>query len=144
MKEMRGLKHDAGSGQYGISVCTVSVVSLYENAPSTRPHCRKGTVGGIHRIAGIRNKDCAGRIYESVGGNFYEGRTREGNIGQYIRVLPFIVLVFAIVDASCIAGRSDVIPGSTAGTHWQHPGSIPIACYILCMLILYNQRNSGR
>ena len=108
----------------------------------TCPRCKKGPFCRKHRIPGRR--ECAGCVFEMKHREVLDLKKQEQGIKDFIKLLQFIFLVFAVFFVAIKAGLTefvDFLRESIVTHNLIYFGIIPVAGYLLFYIILYNQRS---
>ncbi|MGC2061500.1 MAG: hypothetical protein WA610_00880 [Thermodesulfovibrionales bacterium] len=122
--------------------CTLCTTYINKKEGFTCPRCRKGPLCKTHRFSGRR--ECTSCVFELRQREVADLRKQEQGITDFIRLLQFIFLVFAIFFIAARTGllefvdflKENIVSGNLA---WF--GILPAAGYLLFYIILYNQRN---
>ncbi|TAN40833.1 MAG: hypothetical protein EPN25_06360 [Nitrospirae bacterium] len=108
----------------------------------TCPRCRKGPFCRKHRITGRR--ECVSCVFEQKHKEILELRQAEKGLKDFLKLLQFIFLLFAVFFITMRLGLMDFVEflkDSVVTDYLAYFAVIPVAGYLLFFIILYNQRS---
>jgi len=125
-----------------LSRCILCKTYIKKKEVFTCPRCRKSPLCKTHRFAGRR--ECTSCVFELKQREAADLRKQEQGIIDFIRLLQFIFLVFAIFFIAARTGLLefvDFLKENIVSSNIAWFGILPAAGYLLFYIILYNQRN---
>lgn len=140
MEEISG-KKDYLDDRSELTQCPVCDTYVHQQESFVCPKCKKSPLCRKHRVVGRR--ECASCVFDLKKKELNELRGRERSIRQFLAFLQFVFLVCAIIFIALRSGLSEfveILQHSLLPTYILYFSIIPIVCYILFLIILYNQR----
>lgn len=140
MEKVSG-KKDYLDERSGLTQCPVCDTYVHQQESFVCPRCKKSPLCRKHRVVG--RKECASCVFDLKKKELNELRGRERSIRQFLAFLQFVFLFCAIIFIALRSGVADfveILQYSLLPTYIIYFSIIPIAGYILFLIILYNQR----
>ncbi len=133
---------DGTTEQEELKRCLICTTYIKGTEGFTCPRCKKGPFCKKHRMPGRR--ECAGCVFEMKHREVLELKKQEQSIKDFIKLLQFVFLVFAVFFVAIRMGLTefvDFLKDSIVTHNLVYFGIIPVAGYLLFYIILYNQRS---
>lgn len=139
--EKMHLKKDFIDERNELTKCPVCDNYVHQQESFVCPRCKKSHLCRKHRVPGRR--ECASCVFDLKKKELNVLRVQEGSVRQFLKFLQFIFLFSAVIFIALKLGISEfveILQHSILPTYIVYFSIIPIAGYILFLIILYNQR----